>query len=1228
MRKNTLLLSAAVTALLAGKMAYADTTTISTSTDTMVATGDTDDDDVTGNVGNVYITSDGAIKFQATASNAITIDSDNYVYSNGLISISDKSSVRGIRVDMTTYTVDQTSFDLSDSVITTESGTTVTGAAIYLDSSSVIKLAGDSGSGKYGIWLEDSDSDCTDCILTGDIIMAEGSQITVRGSSVRGIYFEQGTELVGDLDLSGTIYARQQEATATSSGGVLYGIYMAGGIDGDVDISSTGVIRAAGAGANAAFFTGSGITGALTIEGTIIAEGYEDAENDTFDFTDKDNTYPEAGTALAIGASVGGGIVNSGTIETLGTGEALEISPALSYGSADYDYVESLVIGAYTADSTSTCYGYGLCNTGDITITPVNGNKSVTAAVYIIGGGSQYPTIIEGGIYNSGVISSSVRTFTKNPSSVSATALYISGYVDVGGSYDTDTETYTGDFVASCSSSDSGYCYYIGDEDDVANATLVGDAEEVGSIVNTGTIESYMTDGTGSASVRAIYITSDADVTSIVNTGTILAEATIKDEYTDDVTALSAYGIYDGSGSLTYIYNSGTIEALATSLDDDGQTVYAIYLSGNTAQASGDGFTLISQATEDQSAKIYGDVVLGQGDNQKIYLYGYSSTYKSYLYGDITYQASTSAGVDNGDLLYIGNYAEVDGSVTAVNGVDVEIEENGSLTMENDDTSLYVSALNVASGGSLTVSVSEQMDDDGAISALTESEVNIESGATLGVKYNSFVPINDSGTYSYLLVRADKGYLNIDSSVIESAQESINEDLPFLFSSATLETTTSSDDAYSELLLNVATKTVGTGTDQLNLTGYAAKMYSYVNEALQIDPDLGAAMINDIGDGCGTISDGECSGDTTLAEAQAEAQSAYNSYAPDLTGSVRANAVMLTDSVSGPVAERMRQLREFNKDEEDSWTLWLEGIGEHTEAKGQGAKGADGSYARNGYKEKGFGFALGADTGSPRYGWYGLSMSFYNSNVKETGRDAHNNQLWVTLSGYTSWRGRHMFLDSNIGVGYSRIRGVRYINLYTADEDTSDRSNADLSRQSDNTHAAEFANASVVFGARYEYAGFKFDPQISVDGLLLREEGYAETNHDSTNSDEQGFLLDVSVQHNRSLRTSIGSDAVYDWNLWGIDIKPALHAYYRRELINDRIHEYVAFKDVNTDVTGSQHGTRFQLSGLNPSKNNLVGGGSIGTQGDGWSVNLNLDYLRGDNGLTQEVGTFNFLVKF
>jgi len=1284
LNKHYLMLSAAVAALLAGP-AFADTT-VSTSTSgsgSALTTGTLETDAKgTGNAGNVTITSAGALKIDTESVSAITVNSNSYVHSSGIIQNNGVADAYGIRVDLSANP------DLSSAGYAyTAADSTTRHAAIYLDSGSNISLTGSGKSTKYGIWLDTADTTDNAGTVKGDIVlsgtaaittegtsadgiyfttgsvldgnfsmadgskisitgdssygffegylskitggftMASGSTIYVKGSGSDGIYFYNDSTLGGDLILNGTLEGEPSDATSTSSTS-LYGLYMAGKVGGDLIVGSTGKVDIYGQGAQGMLVSGQGVAGSFTIEGEIIAQGEKGVDGATA-ATSTTTTYPEGSLALAVGGSVGHGIeiTSSGVVKTVGTAEAFLISPSVAYGAAEYTDSDgnstpaSLAIGLYndTADP-----GFGVYNRGTIAISPTNTNVSAGYAFEAAGGGSKFPTIIAGGIYNSGKITASAVNSTDKPTAVNASAMYVTGYIDIGGS-GTSAATYVPDSY-SCTPSGGGalpVCTYN-------SGGVTKNEGDKASLVNTGTISASIS-GTGGGKAAALYISANAHVSSIINTGTILGSALVDADYTDTVTSLSAYGIVDYSGSLTYIYNTGTIAAQVTTLDNNAQYNVAIYSSGNTGTASGNGFTVVSKAlSATAAATIHGNVQFGDGNNQQIYLEGFGTVsttqtdaygcYYGYscLSGNVSFGSSPGYGVGNGDLLSIGTHATVTGKVIATSGVEVNIANTGTLNLQNDTTSLTATNFTVHNGGTLNFGVSNRMANTGTIDAL--GTMKIESGATLGVTYSSFIPLSDN---TFVLIRAPKGDMTINDSVISTFNSNYGTGsaaLPFLFSGAELRRGTSTDNAYDQLLLTITTKSA-TGSGGLGLTGYASQIFDKANTALGNDSELGAAMVNSVGN---------CTGCTT-DQKNAQAQAAYNSFAPNATGGTRAIAISLTDQATGVIGARQRALRQYGT-EKGGTTLWGQAFVQTIKVPGQGEVGLDGSYAKNGFKDKGVGMAFGMDGGSLKTGWYGGAITVFNGNVSEIGRDSHETQLWAVASGYSTWRGKGFFFDSKIDAGYGRVRGKRILTLtgsYNGTDCTKNDSDTyTCTREADNSHPALLLSGGFSTGAIYSYGAFTFTPQISVDGLLLRQEGYTERNPNASTSNGDAFDLKIAPSYARSLRGFVGASARYDIDVWGVALQPEARAGYRYDVFRDPAKLKTAFAYADTTGAAAVAGEQFTVQGLDPAQGNFVLGTSLGADADGWLLNFGFDLVSGSNNSIEQVSTINLLSRF
>jgi hypothetical protein len=1233
------LLSAATAALLAGP-AYADATCttvadpnanpycITTDTTTALTTGAAETGGALerasigdANKGSIYIvgsrstttdsttttSSAGSLTISTAGVGAITVNSNSYVYSDG--TITNEKAGTNTNGTTTTYAtgilVDvHANPDASAlSFINNADTTTITGAGIYMDSASYLYLTG-SGTSKRGIWLNAANGTGT---YTGDITFISGSTTQVDGDSSVGILIDSGATLKGDLTIGGGVSVSQTTAGSKTVSD-LYGIYMGGEVDGNIKVTSAGSISMYGTGAQGIKIVGSGVTGSLTIDGSVVSSVSTSTSTSSYYSTSSSTTYPEASYGLAVGSSIGGGIeiggagfsddsTATGSVKMNGDTAAVYIDPTLPNlsSTALTTPTQSLTIGVY-ADTYDP--GFSFYNRGTVAAAPNNYNTKNTIYAMQIVGDTSYPTLLTGGIYNSGSISASSSTNGDTADANAVTALHIGDYVYVG--------------AAS----------YAAEQ-----ASLVKYSTDLASLVNTGgtgsgTISAAVS-GTRGGEAKAIYVAPTARLSSIINSGTISATAsTTKTDIADDLTTtteianiLKATAIQDDSGTLTSIYNSGTISAGATTLDADISTTRRAFAIDLSATVSGmdayNGVTITSKSAT-SAASITGDILFGDGSNQQIYVLGAGSSYASTISGNIHYGTSTIDGIGNGDLLSIGSWGVVSGKVTADSGVEVQIANNGFLYLTNESDVLKASNFTVESGGHLNIGVNSNssLADSGIINA--SGTVAINKGANLGANFDSYITSRD-----YVLIKTTAGKLTVAdlalySHAISTPASEKDGAMPYLFASASL-TCTNCDTAASdynpsgssELVLTVRTKEVGTGADQLPLTGYAAQLFDPANVALTGDDTLGAAMVNGI-------------------KNAAEAQAAYNSFAPNVTGGSRAIAISVTDQATGVVGARQRMLNLYGK-QEGGTTLWSQEFFQTIKDPGQGAPQADGTKEKSGFKDHGFGFALGIDGGSPKYGWYGGALTFYAGDVGELTRNSHTNEQWYILSGYSAWRGKGLFFDSKIDAGFGHFDGKRTINLTV----TSGTSAATYTREADNTHTGIMLSGGFTTGGIFSYGAATLAPQISVDGLLMRESGYLEFDpSDSDNSKKNGsdgFDLKVGSYSAKSLRIFLGGSVRYDLDLWDFYLQPEAHTGFRYDVFNDPMQLKAAFKDVNAATAGNQNGTEFTVTGPDPSRGNYVLGGSLAATTDTWTLGLNFDLVRGTNGAFEQVGTINLL---
>jgi len=1247
--KQRLLLSVAVAALFTAP-GLADTE-ISSSTTTALTTGALLSGGAgTANTGNITIDSGDSVAIGKSSIGAITINTDNWVYSNGAVKNTGESTAYGLHIDVSS------SPTLSGASFTNAASSTITGAGIYFDTSSSLVLTGD-GSSKKAVYFDSSTGSGT---YTGNVIFNGGS-ISVEGASSYGFYFDGGTTFKGDLTfdssssitmsggsssafylassanfvgdltmgssstvtmtdnsnvafnfasssvitgdvvLGGTVTMHQETIRSTTSSS-LYALLAAGEIDGNLTVGSAGSITVIGAGATGLSIQGTGIkNGALTIIGAVKTLGYSSSYDSNYSSTTSISTYPEAGTAVAISANITNGVMiagaaysgasaSTGSVTAYGTSPAISINPSLN---SSVSQTAALTIGVYEADGEYDTYdpGFSFYNRGTVTAQPMNYNASAEG-IYIVGS-SAYHTILTGGFYNSGSVTATATT-NKTSGVATATAIYLGSYTYLdNATFDSITGTWADSTLSDKITSDQAA---------FVNSSNGGSGKISASV-----------SGTGAGSAIALYIAQYASVPSLINTGTISASATTTDKtLTTKISSSStlteyAAAIVDASGTLTSIYNTGTISAVAgvstssstsvTQLDSDKQLAVAIDLSsGNTATASGSGVTIKERATATNSATIVGDIYFGTGDNQVIDIQGTSSTYTASIYGDIVYGSTGTNAI--ADKLTIGAYGIVEGKVTAGSGpgVAVNVASNGTLILENDTTALNAASVYVADSGNLTLGVSNNLTTSGVIKS--KGTVTLASGSNLGLMYTSFIP---QGSNDFTLITANYGNITIDSSTLANTNTSLTKNvsdggsLPYLFKSANLEVTSSSSNG-DALVLHVTPKTAS----ELGISGYAAQLFPYVNTALAVDDTLGAAMIYGIHNA-------------------KEAQTAYDAFAPNVTGGTRASAISITDQATGPVAARQRSLLMYARSEAGS-SVWANEFVQMIKDPGTGSTTSAGTRELAGFKDNGFGFSVGVDSGSPKYGWYGGALTYYAGDVGELKRNSKTHEQWLLLSGYSVWRGQGLFFNSKIDAGYGQFDGKRTITLVTSTASSS--TTTYYSRTAENKHAGALLSGGVSTGAYVNYGALTLSPTVSLDGLVMRENGYTE-NNPGTATTGDAFDLKVKPYYAKSLRAFFGLDTRYDINMDDFLLQPELRAGYRYDFLTDPQKLKVAFAYADESGSVAGPGTEFTVTGPDPAKGSFVLGGTLGATTKDWTLGLHFDFVKGSNGVLQEVGTLS-----
>jgi hypothetical protein len=1190
LNKRALLLTAASFALLSSWPAHAATCAGNATTSTLcdintAITTNIATSTVQTAASDITIEGTGAITVTTTTA-ALKIDSDNNVINNGAISNKNTSGAIGVEINA--------GHGSATTTVATYNGALFEGTGTTTAS---IDLSG-TGTGKTGLLLDtptllgtgtiDATATTPADVTAGIAPGINVGTMNVVGDSSYGVHMMQGVTLDGPLNIDGAISVKSSTTTAGTPTNVT-GVEVDGNIAGNLNIGATllgGSISAAGAGSRGLVVLGS-IQGSIYNGGTIVASGTSTAPTTT-------TGNPQGGTAVEIAGSVSQGIYNQGpitssdansglnpaaTIATQGTGPALLISSSSGFVPGELD------VGLYVKPDGSAPddAGYDFYNRGQISAQPSNVDTG-SLAVHIVGAagapvvfkggtiGSDLVDVYLGGLLNSGAIASSASTDTNASGVTVSTALWIDNYVTIPVLTNTsEVGAGHGNITATISGASSGQAIAI--------------------LINCGNGVSCNA-GDGFGTVNKLY-----------NSGTIQATATSTDTKTALLTAIA---IDDKSGTLSYINNTGTIKALACAtaacvkLDSPGvQSNIAASLQANT---TGVDF--------ENSGSVQGDILFGSGDDT-LNVTGTNAT----VVGNISFWGGH-------DTLNVGDSDVVAGAVLERGGgyvnvtVGTTVGGTGSLFINNtdfasptttttnyDNGTMQVGSLDVKSGGTLGISLSQ-----GFNQAVTPSNpelvksvggtglIHLENGAKLDISFGSFVSTPGNATAKFVLF--DAPTITIDNST--DITTSVEASIPFLFTGASTGIlcgysvagfsscggTTPTD---AQLVINLTTKSAA----DLHLSGYAKQIFSFANVALANDNTLGAHVVQ-AGSGLTTSAPDVATGDQLY-------QDLYAQFAPDVSGGARAIAVSLTDQATSVLGAHQRALRMY-AGKESAATLWGQEFVQRFD---------NGTNLPNGFRDSGFGFALGADGGAPSAGRYGGAFTFFSGDILEkTPAQVKTSTEWYMLSGYTDWRGKGLFFDSQVTLGYGSLTGRR--SMFVENKDN----NIILARAATDRRASLMAAGGFSTGTVMNWGTLVFMPQFSMDALTLRENGYTET------GGGDGFDLSVDPYYAKSLRAYVGSSFREDLNVGGFYLQPEARIGYRYDLLADpvQINARFAADKLNSIPAGST----FSLTGPDPGKGNLVLGAGLAATTANWSLGISYDLVSG-SGYTQHTGTFTLI---
>lgn len=1248
--KHRLMLSAATAVLLiAASAARADTT----------ITGTRKSAQNTSTDGNITINAGGGVQIKAQGA-AVTINSNNFLSSQGSISNTNTAGAVGVEVD-------------------TSAGNIVNSSGILNVGS--IDLTG-KGTGKSALYFSGGNtffgpvSLATVTTTAGSTITSvSGSSVAVKGDNSNILTLVQGTTIDGNVTMGGTMTLR---ASDKSQSGGNAAIVLDGNLNGDFKIGQPGSLATIGNQSRGILVLGpiapcadnaslgytcansgtaNASTGAFANLGNISVVGIQ--------YPNRKGGNVEGGSAIIIANSIAGGFYNAGPA----TSDGSTVSAAIS-GNGDVATTSSGTVYSPTIlidpsqsetaiqptprgpallgpvstaiDSVDGGKGYAFINHGGITGQPTDPDiNSMAIAIQgssavnftCLSGSSSSCTGVPstpgtlattGGLLNSGTIRAQALTKEDTTSNISATALYIGAYatvprLDVAGEFITGTSHTAGTITAVVGGPGGGTAtaVQIGNQANVPQIDVLQNAS-ISSNIQTSTLSPNSINAPSSSpfsQISTAILDQSGSVKLINNAGSIIAATTVQTPEANAavINTTEAINLLAGTAGQTTINNSGAIVGDVLFNSGGGGNVLNVGNVGdvtNPNDATGNANSLITtiQGTAVSNTPYAYATVTGHVD--------------STVSGKppITETNVINFGSGVGNLLHVGGFGYVNSIiVSAPGGLDVHVDNNGQLfAAAPTGDSVNVHDLIVANGGTLGLTISQintssvtpviRASTNGT-TAPTVALTNANFGLGLGGFISSGTTAASTSNPTKQVVTLINSSTAIDDTTLAQQNANLAQSIPFLFESPTDTAGNSAgvpdflslNPSHAQLLLTLLPRSTGAtnadGTPGLNLSGDSQTVFPHAAAALANDPLLGAAIGSSM-----TVykTNGVPASGINVPASQQRAQEIFSQMTPDVSGGTRQVAILITDQETGPVAARQRLLRSYSN-QPGQLTLWSEEFVGNINNKGR----VDAGGTLTNYKDHGFGFSLGMDMGSPQNGWYGGAISFYSGDVSETlPRNSLTHEKWYMLDGYSVWRGKHIFIDTTGSVGYGTFDGNRSLVV------------GNQVRDAVGKRAGLLGALGATGGVFLQYGGLSVMPHIAVDGLMTREEGYTESGGGA------GLNLQVAPYYANSLRGSLGTDFKFNFNFLGATFSPEARLGYRYDAINTPVKLKAGFVSTGGLKTP---GNVMTFVGPDPDSGNAVAGLTLGAGTDTWSLNVNYDWIRGNNGSTTQVGILTLL---
>jgi len=733
-----------------------------------------------------------------------------------------------------------------------------------------------------------------------------------------------------------------------------------------------------------------------------------------------DDPRPSAEAALGIGASLLRGFQNGGLIDESGGNTAASISA--SY--AAYSLLLSPTVSSTRSDIVLSAPGgtggeYGFINRGSIT-SAANDKGESTTSVRIEGlndGGTIYQTTIEGGLYTSGTISATAVEGT-------ATSFSLGGYASI--------PVLINKGAISASAAEHADSDTDEDEDGEDDDDPTIDVEVATSI--------------------ALQLDAGAWLPEIQNSGSITATAAAD--------SATAYAIRDLSGNLTSIYNAGSITASA---QDDNDTA--------TSRGIAIDLSLSSAATITNPGNIYGDVLLGQGDDTISLIervQGSSNDDEldgAVLNGLIEFGGGNDILSIDGDSHFLGGTTKAGGTLT----IDVI---DGRVTVAEDKI-LNATQISISGTSDMVVAV----DEAGIASprVVVSNAIAFASGSELTADLTEFV----GQTATITLI--DAGTIDIAAGL----DDLTSVDLPFLYNGEF----SLVDGARDQLLLSLDLKS----PEELGLSDLEARMFDAVVELMPADDNVVSGLL-------ASATDSDSFHD------------AFDELVPDTSGATLHAALAVNDARSRALMSRhMTQPKAGSRNK----GIWGNLFGYSMSIDGEdGRPGQDGST---------FGGIIGIDFNAQDRSPIGLYLEYGSSSFSpDDDSDGEISSDAVGLGAYGIWHaGGFFFASLDAGVAFTHNKDSRSLAFDEDDDGEADAAYALSSGWNGMNYHAEART-----GIQASIYGFRVIPSVAYSYIHVSEDGRTEEGG-GTGLDLEYDDFDADV-HRLELELSVGQSSRFD----------------------------------------------------------------------------------------------------